>query len=61
VAELQQHAAALAALRRIAKRGRVTLVYAAADREHNNAVVIAEVLRGDPLRARAARSSGEQG
>ncbi|HVW16960.1 MAG TPA: DUF488 family protein [Solirubrobacteraceae bacterium] len=61
VAELQEHAAALAALRRIAKRERVTLVYAAADREHNNAVVIAEVLRGDPLRRRGAPSRDESG
>jgi uncharacterized protein YeaO (DUF488 family) len=31
-------------LRRRAREGRVTLVYAARDREHNNAVVLAELL-----------------
>jgi uncharacterized protein YeaO (DUF488 family) len=31
-------------LRRRARAGRVTLVYAARDREHNNAVVLAELL-----------------
>jgi uncharacterized protein YeaO (DUF488 family) len=32
-------------LRHRAARGRVTIVYAARDREHNNAVVLAELLR----------------
>ena len=32
-------------LRRRAARGRVTVLYAARDREHNNAVVLAELLR----------------
>jgi uncharacterized protein YeaO (DUF488 family) len=36
----------LSELRRIARRGRLTLVYGAADREHNDAVVLAQVLRG---------------
>lgn len=34
-------------LRGRALKGPVTIVYAARDREHNNAVVVAEVLRGD--------------
>lgn len=37
--------AALAALAERARSGTVTLLYAAHDREHNNAVVLAEVLR----------------
>ncbi len=43
--ELQQQREALTALRRRARQGRVTLVYGARDREHNNAVVLARVLR----------------
>ncbi|HET7171688.1 MAG TPA: DUF488 family protein [Gaiellales bacterium] len=43
--ELAGHAERLTELRRIARRGRLTLVYAAADPEHNDAVVLAEVLR----------------
>ena len=34
-------------LRQRAARGRVTILYAARDREHNNAVVLAELLRDD--------------
>ncbi len=43
--------AALAALAERARSGTVTLLYAAHDREHNNAVVLAEVLQellGEP-------------
>lgn len=43
--ELKSHAEELDALRRRAREGRVTVVYAARDEEHNNAVVVAEVLR----------------
>jgi uncharacterized protein YeaO (DUF488 family) len=43
--ELRAHRSALAGLRRRARKGRVTLVYAAKDIEHNDAVVLAEVLR----------------
>jgi uncharacterized protein YeaO (DUF488 family) len=44
-------------LRRRARTGRVTLVYAARDQEHNNAVVLAELLReGD----RPARDAGRR-
>jgi len=35
-------------LRERAARGRVTIVYAARDREHNNAVVLAELLSSHP-------------
>jgi uncharacterized protein YeaO (DUF488 family) len=43
-AELSAHADHLADLRRRAKSGPVTLLYAARDEEHNNAVVLAELL-----------------
>jgi uncharacterized protein YeaO (DUF488 family) len=44
VDELRAHRSALAGLRRRARKGKVTLVYAAKDIEHNDAVVLAEVL-----------------
>lgn len=43
--ELRQHADALAELRRQAAQEPVTIVYAARDEQHNNAVVLAELLR----------------
>jgi uncharacterized protein YeaO (DUF488 family) len=43
--ELRGQRPALAELRRRACDGTLTLVYAAADTEHNDAVVLAEVLR----------------
>ena len=43
--ELRSQRSALTALRRRARNGTVTLVYAAGDEEHNDAVVLAEVLR----------------
>jgi uncharacterized protein YeaO (DUF488 family) len=43
--ELRPKRSSIAALRRRAGEGRVTLVYAARDAEHNDAVVLAEVLR----------------
>jgi uncharacterized protein YeaO (DUF488 family) len=43
--ELKAHAAKLDELRERARHGRVTIVYAARDEQHNNAVVVAEVLR----------------
>ena len=46
--ELGEQADALGALRSRARRGRVTVLYAARDREHNNAVVLAEALRDEP-------------
>ena len=49
IEELRSHRPRLAALRRRARGGTLTLVYAARDTEHNNAIVLAEVLhRGLP-------------
>jgi uncharacterized protein YeaO (DUF488 family) len=45
VDELRDQRSALAALRARARRGPLTLVYGAKDSEHNDAVVLAEVLR----------------
>ncbi|MEZ5077549.1 MAG: DUF488 family protein [Solirubrobacterales bacterium] len=45
VDQLRAHRSELSALRRRARTGRLTLVYAARDTEHNDAVVLAEVLR----------------
>ena len=44
LAELKQHREKLRPLARAARRGRVTLVYSAADRERNNAVVLKQYL-----------------
>lgn len=43
--ELSAHEAKLDDLRDRARKGRVTIVYAAKDEEHNNGVVVAELLR----------------
>jgi uncharacterized protein YeaO (DUF488 family) len=43
--ELDDHTESLDDLRRRSQKGRVTIVYAARDREHNNAIVLAELLR----------------
>jgi uncharacterized protein YeaO (DUF488 family) len=43
--ELTAHAEKLRELRRLARRGTLTLVYSARDSEHNDAVVLAELLR----------------
>lgn len=45
--ELAAHPEHIATLRDRARDGRVTVVYAARDEEHNNAAVVAEMLRGD--------------
>jgi uncharacterized protein YeaO (DUF488 family) len=45
--ELEQHAQLLDALRRRAREGALTLVYAARDVEHNDAVVLGALLRQD--------------
>src|SRR3954452_1712591 len=45
VDELRGRRRELAALRRRAREGTLTLVYSAHDREHNDAVVLAEILR----------------
>lgn len=52
--ELRAHRPLLAELRRRARDGTLTLVYAAKDTDHNDAVVLAEVLRrGLPRGARS--------
>jgi uncharacterized protein YeaO (DUF488 family) len=43
--ELRDQRPRLAALRRRARKGTLTLVYSARDTEHNDAVVLAEILR----------------
>jgi uncharacterized protein YeaO (DUF488 family) len=43
--ELADHEDHLQDLRRRARKGPVTIVYAARDRDHNNGVVLAELLR----------------
>lgn len=45
VAELRGHRSLLSELRQRARRGTLTLLYAARDPEHNDAVVLAEVIR----------------
>ena len=45
-AELQGEQAALEGLRALARQGKVTLIYAAHDEAHNNAVVLRDVLLG---------------
>jgi uncharacterized protein YeaO (DUF488 family) len=55
VDELRSQPAALTALRRRARNGTVTLVYAASDEEHNDAVVLAEVVRRGLSRDSAQR------
>jgi uncharacterized protein YeaO (DUF488 family) len=44
--ELRQHRPRLTELRRRARTGRLTLVYAARDDKHNEAIVLADILRG---------------
>ena len=48
--ELAAEPERLPALRRRASDGRLTILYAARDREHNNAVVLSELLRATPER-----------
>jgi uncharacterized protein YeaO (DUF488 family) len=45
IEELQGHRDRLAELRSLARQGTLTLVYGAKDSEHNQAIVLAEVLR----------------
>jgi uncharacterized protein YeaO (DUF488 family) len=56
--ELRDQRARLTTLRRRARAGTLTLVYAAHDTEHNDAVVLAEVLRRGLPRTAGGRSSG---
>jgi uncharacterized protein YeaO (DUF488 family) len=55
IEELRDQRPRLTALRRRAREGALTLVYAAHDAEHNDAVVLAEVLRRGLPRAGAGR------
>ena len=59
--ELRHHRSRIATLRRRAREGTLTLVYSARDTEHNDAVVLAEVLkRGLPgPRTPAARGASD--
>lgn len=61
--ELAANAAAVGELQELAKRGRVTLLYAAHDMLHNHALVLADYLRGskDVRNARSRRGSGPAG
>jgi uncharacterized protein YeaO (DUF488 family) len=52
IEELRMQRPRLASLRRLAREGTLTLVYAAHDTEHNDAVVLAEVLRRGLPKAR---------
>jgi uncharacterized protein YeaO (DUF488 family) len=52
VEELRGERPQIAALRRRARGGTLTLVYSAHDTQHNDAVVLAEVLRGGLPKAR---------
>jgi uncharacterized protein YeaO (DUF488 family) len=54
-AELELNAPQLSALKAAARKGRVTLVYGASDEQHNQAVVLRELLEG---RAPLLQSSG---
>jgi uncharacterized protein YeaO (DUF488 family) len=44
--EVKEHAAELAHLRELARKGKITLVYAARDEEHNEALVLRDLLLG---------------
>jgi uncharacterized protein YeaO (DUF488 family) len=55
--ELAAQETKLAELRRRARRGTLTLVYSARDTEHNDAVVLAEVLRRDRQASRRSPRS----
>src|SRR6185437_9250019 len=47
-AELEQHPEALDQLRRLAREGRITLVFGARDETHNDAVVLRDILAEPP-------------
>jgi uncharacterized protein YeaO (DUF488 family) len=53
IEELRSQRPRLAALRRRARQGTLTLVYSARDAEHNDAVALADVLRRGLPKARA--------
>ena len=58
VEKLRQHANEVAELRRQARAGKVTLVYATRDSGHSNAAVLAPIIRrGFPQRTARSRPS----
>ena len=57
VDELSEHRPRLTELRRRARKGTLTLVYSARDTEHNDAVVLADVLRRGLRRSEGDRST----
>jgi uncharacterized protein YeaO (DUF488 family) len=59
IEELRNERPRLAALRRRARDGTLTLVYSAHDTEHNDAVVLAEVLRRGLPKAQCSTSGTE--
>jgi uncharacterized protein YeaO (DUF488 family) len=62
IEELRNKRPQLTALRRRGREGTLTLVYSARDSEHNDAVVLAEVLRrGLPKAARGRRRASASG
>jgi uncharacterized protein YeaO (DUF488 family) len=62
VEELRQQRPRLTELRRRARDGTLTLVYAARDSDHNDAVVVADVLRrGLPKRGNRRRRTPSRG
>jgi len=56
IEELRDERPRLTALRRRARRGTLTLVYSARDGEHNDAVVLAEVLRHGLPKGRSSQA-----
>jgi uncharacterized protein YeaO (DUF488 family) len=61
LAELKRRQPLIAQLRKRARNGRITLVYAAHDTEHNQAVVLAELVRAAPSGPAAATTDHSQG
>jgi uncharacterized protein YeaO (DUF488 family) len=59
IEELRKERPRLTALRRRARDGTLTLVYSAHDTEHNDAVVLAEVLRRGLPKAQSSTSGTE--
>jgi uncharacterized protein YeaO (DUF488 family) len=49
-AELRRHSEQIEQLRKLARRGTITLVYGARDEEHNDAVVLRDVLENSAQR-----------
>jgi uncharacterized protein YeaO (DUF488 family) len=58
--ELQQQAAAVDELRKLARGGRVTLVFAAHDEAHNDAIVLREALL-HPRNSKGSAQTGARG